>query len=136
MLTYAVLSRGKDAGELHVCLMSATMDSTLLTDYFSSSIGSPLGQVPRVSGTQFTCFTGTKLQTLTLLPDMRDTDYFSSSIGSGSLGGPVPRVSGTEFTCVTCKSTNTDAVTGTKVQILTLQCHACQLAASVFVLLY
>ena len=66
MLTYADVCRGKEADELHVCLMSATMDSTLLRDYFSSSIGSSFGPVPRVSGIQFTCVTGTKVQILTL----------------------------------------------------------------------
>ena len=35
----------KEAGELHVCLMSATMDSKVLIDYFSREFGA----VPRVS---------------------------------------------------------------------------------------
>jgi hypothetical protein len=38
----------------------------LQQDYSSSSIGSSPGPVPRVSGTQFTCFTSTKVQILTL----------------------------------------------------------------------
>jgi hypothetical protein len=124
MLTYADVCRGKEAGELHVCLMSATMDSTLLTDYFSSSSASSLA----ATELQQSCNrAATELQqdyssssigsslAATLLQQSCNRaatelqqDYSSSSIGSSP--GPVPRVSGTQFTCFT----------STKVQILTL----------------